>query len=172
MSINTPAPQDQTTIEQGYQCFYHLVSNTRMIALLYNERDNLINFQVNCLEPRSNLVLDITIPGYNNVAFKKLLAAFDIKDKIDDKCKAILDKFNWSHIKSASFLSEQDFEEFVRVEIWPQFNYTKTDLAKASYYLPKDDKGNHVVDINTDIGDLSFYKSVLECEKLINTLSN
>ena len=172
MSIDTPAPQDQTTIEQGHQRFYHLVSNTRMIALLYNQRDNLINFQVNCLDPRSNLVLDITIPGYNDVAFKKLLAAFDINDKIDDKCKAILDKFNWFYIKSASFLSEQDFEEFVRVEIWPQFNYTKTDLAKASYYLPKDDKGNYVVDINTDIGDLSFYKSVLECEKLLNTLSN
>ena len=168
MSIDTPAPQDQTTKEQGHQRFYHLVSNTRMIALLYNQRDNLINFQVNCLDLRSNLVLDITIPGYNDAAFKKLLAAFDINDKIDDKCKAILDKFNWFYIKSASFLSEQDFEEFVRVEIWPQFNYTKTDLAKASYYLPKDDKGNYVVDINTDIGDLSFYKSVLECERLLN----
>lgn len=172
MSINTSAPEDQITIEQAYISIYHLVSNTRMISLLYNERDNLINFQVNCLEPRSNLVLDITIPGYNNVAFKKLFAAFGVKDKIDDKCRTILDKFNWSHNRSASFLSEQDFEEFVRVEIWPQFNYTKTDLAKASYYLPKDDKGNYVVDINTDIGDLSFYKSVLECEKLLNTLSN
>lgn len=172
MSIDTPAHQDQTTIEQAHIGIYHLVSNTRMITLLHNERDNLINFQVNCLEPRSNLVLDITIPGYNNVAFKKLFAAFGVKDKIDDKCRTILDKFNWSHIRSASFLSEQDFEEFVRVEIWPQFNYTKTDLAKASYYLPKDDKGNCVVDINTDIGDLSFYKSVLECEKLLNTLSN
>lgn len=147
---------------------YYLVSNTRMVVFLYDSKDNALNFQVVCLESRLNLVLDTTIPGYQEATLNKLLTYIQYKDEIDEKSKVILDKFGYQYIKTAKFLNEEKFEDFIRAEIWPNFNYTKTDLAKASYYLPKDDSGNYSVDINIDLEDIAFYQNVLKCERLLN----
>jgi hypothetical protein len=165
-SVNDPIV-DATKKEYQINTYY-FVSNTRMIVLFYDCNEHSLRFQVATNDVAKGAILTTTIPGFSEKHLNKLLTTYNYKSEMDIKAKPILDRFNYGSIEYAKFMNECDFDDFVRVEIWPQFNYTKTDLAKASYYLPKDDKGNYVVDINTDIGDLSFYKSVLECERLLN----
>lgn len=147
---------------------YYFVSNTRMVVLTYDDNDCSLRFQVATNDVAKGAILTTTIPGFSEKNLNKLLSTYNYKSEMDIKAKSILDRFNYGGIEYAKFMNESDFDDFVRAEVWANFNYTKTDLAKASYYLKGDGKGGYVVDIDVDIKDIAFYKEVLNCEKLLN----
>ena len=147
---------------------YYFVSNTRMIVLFYDCNEHSLRFQVATNDVAKDAILTTTIPGFSEKHLNKLLTTYNYKSEMDIKAKPILDRFNYGGIEYAKFMNESDFDDFVRAEVWTNFNYTKTDLAKASYYLKGDGKGGYVVDIDVDIKDIAFYKEVLNCEKLLN----
>ena len=147
---------------------YYFVTNTRMIVLFYDSNEQSLRFQVATNDVAKDAILTTTIPGFSEKHLNKLLTTYNYKSEMDIKAKPILDRFNYGIIEYAKFMNECDFDDFVRVEVWTNFNYTKTDLAKASYYLKGDSKGGYVVDIDVDIDDIAFYKEVLKCEKLLN----
>lgn len=147
---------------------YYFVSNTRMIVLFYDCNEHSLRFQVATNDVAKDAILTTTIPGFSEKHLNKLLTTYNYKSEMDVKAKPILDRFNYGGIEYAKFMNESDFDDFVRAEVWANFNYTKTDLAKASYYLKGDGKEGYVVDIDVDIDDITFYKEVLKCEKLLN----
>ena len=165
-SVNDPIVD---TTKKEYQVNnYYFVSNTRMIVLTYDGKECSLRFQVATNDVAKGAILTTTIPGFSEKHLNKLLTTYNYKSEMDIKAKHILDRFNYGIIEYAKFMNESDFDDFVRAEVWTNFNYTKTDLAKASYYLKGDGKGGYVVDIHVDIDDIAFYKEVLKCEKLLN----
>lgn len=165
-SINDPIVV-ATKKESEINTFY-FVTNTRMAVLFYDSNEHSLRFEVAANDVAKGAVLSTTIPGFGEKNLNKLLTTYNYKSEMDIKAKPILDSFNWSIIEHAKFMNECDFDDFVRAEVYANFNYTKTDLAKASYYLKGDGKGGYVVDIGVDIKDITFYKEVLSCEKLLN----
>ena len=165
-SVNDPIVA--ATKKESQVNTYYFVSNTRMVVLTYDSNDYSLRFQVATNDVAKSAVLSTTIPGFSEKNLNKLLTTYDYKSEMDIKAKPILDRFNYGVIEHAKFMNESNFDDFVRAEVWANFNYTKTDLAKASYYLKGDGKGGYAVDIDVDIKDIAFYKEVLACEKLLN----
>lgn len=138
-----------------------IVSNTRILLFNLDKEEKALVFQIFALYTDLTESLDLIVPLCSDNYFRKFLLATEIKTGVAYKAKEVLDEFGHFQVSNATYLNEQDFDQFVCKNIWPGFNYSSTKLASPIYYLPKDDIGNTIHPTRTQQHDANYYNHVI-----------
>lgn len=142
-----------------------IVTQTRRLEITFDNETKNLSVEITLLDVSKSHTFNLGINGISDVYWKKLINRLRYNFDMDELAKPILDRNNYSYIEHAKFMLEQDFDEFVQSTFWPGFNWLTTPLCKASVYLKKTD-GQVLCDIDSHIGDISYYKTILRCERV------
>ncbi len=142
-----------------------VTTNTRRMELAYDKGINRISVEISLLDVAMPHMFNMNVCGVSDGYWKKLVNRLRYNFNMDELAKMVLDRSHYSYIEHAKFMLEQDFDEFVQSTFWPEFNWLTTPLCKASVYLKKTD-GQILCDIDSHIGDISYYQSILRCERV------
>lgn len=142
-----------------------IVTNTRRMEIAFDNETKNISTEITLLDVAKPYTFNLGINSVSDDYWKKLVNRLRYNFNMDELAKIVLDRNHYSYIEHAKFMLEQDFDEFVQSTFWPEFNWLTTPLCKASVYLKKTD-GQILCDIDSHIGDISYYQSILRCERV------
>jgi hypothetical protein len=142
-----------------------IVTQTRLMEIVFDNETKNISVEITLLDVAKPYIFNLGINSVSNDYWKKLTNRLVYQFNMDEHAKRILDQNNYSYIEHAKFMLEKTFDEFVQTTFWPGYNWMATPLCKASVYLKKTD-GQILCDIDINIHDISYYQSILRCERV------